>query len=34
LLLNPLHPEFSDLVWGAPQSFAFDPRLLNRLAAL
>ena len=29
LLLNPLHPAFADLTWAAPQSFAFDPRLLN-----
>lgn len=33
LLLNPLHSAFTDLVWGKPQPFAFDPRLLNRSSA-
>ena len=29
LLLNPLHPSFAELVWGSPQRFAFDSRLLR-----
>ena len=29
LLLNPLHAAFTDLEWGEPQPFAFDPRLLR-----
>jgi RES domain-containing protein len=33
LLLNPLHTAFGDLAWGAPQPFAFDPRLLNEAPA-
>jgi RES domain-containing protein len=33
LLLNPLHVAFTDLEWGEPQPFAFDPRLLNRSSA-
>lgn len=32
LLLNPLHPKFAAVDWGAPQSFEFDPRLLNKSA--
>ena len=32
LLLNPVHPAFAELVWSAPQPFAFDPRLLTRTA--
>ncbi len=31
VLLNPLHPEFSNLVWAPPQPFGFDPRLLNTM---
>lgn len=34
LLLNPLHEDFKDLSWSAPQPFAFDPRLLNRPSAV
>lgn len=31
-LLNPLHPDFSDIAWTAPRPFDFDRRLLgNRL---
>ena len=28
LLLNPFHPDFKQVTIGAPQPFAFDPRLL------
>lgn len=28
-LINPAHPDFKQLKVGAPQSFAFDPRLLR-----
>lgn len=27
LLLNPVHAGFGEVIWGAPQAFAFDPRL-------
>jgi len=27
-LLSPLHPKFVQLVWGKPQAFRFDPRLM------
>jgi hypothetical protein len=29
-LLNPTHPKFSQILIGAPEKFAFDPRLLRK----
>ena len=26
--ISPVHPQFGELVWGEPQSFRFDPRLI------
>jgi RES domain-containing protein len=34
LLVNPLHAAFTDLVWGEPRPFAFDPRLLHGPSAV
>lgn len=28
-LLNPAHPEFAEIRMGAPEPFAFDPRLVE-----
>jgi RES domain-containing protein len=30
VLLNPIHPSYTDVVWGAPEPFRFDPRLLRK----
>jgi len=31
-VLNPFHPDFTEIEVGKPESFAFDPRLLSRRA--
>jgi hypothetical protein len=28
-LISPVHPQFDQLVWGEPQAFRFDPRLIR-----
>jgi RES domain-containing protein len=33
VLLNPVHPSYSDVIWSDPEPFQFDPRLLRRTAA-
>jgi hypothetical protein len=30
-LISTEHPQFNELVWRAPQSFRFDPRLIGRI---
>jgi RES domain-containing protein len=32
VLLNPVHPSYTDVVWGAPEPFRFDQRLLRKSA--
>jgi hypothetical protein len=31
-LISPVHPQFDQLVWGDPQPFRFDPRLIKSMA--